>query len=120
MRRGVGLGTDKPHLQMRKTEAQQAGHSFRVPQLGGNRARAHPQVLKENLTQGSIIRSPLPTFWQAWLDEERADTFEGQWITQFRGPQYCVVGVGIDPGKAGRMRVFRGCKSMTESFGLFF
>lgn len=68
MRCGVGLGTDKPHLQVRKTEAQQAGHSFRVPQLGGNRARAHPQVLRENLTHGSIIHSPLPTFWQAcWM-----------------------------------------------------
>ena len=120
----MGLGTDKPHLQMRKTKVQQAGHSFRVPQLGGNRARAHSQVLKENSTHGSIIHFPLPSFWQetpiqVWLDEERADTFQGQWITQFSGPQYCVVGVGIDPGKARGMRVFRGCESMTESFGLF-
>ena len=46
----MGLGTDKPDLQMRKTEVQQAGHSFRVPQLGGNRARAHSQVLKAPLS----------------------------------------------------------------------
>ena len=73
---------------------------------------------------GSVIRSPLITFWQEtpiqeWLGKEGADTFEGQWIAQFSGPRYCGGG-GIDPPKARRMRAFRDCESVTESFGLLF
>lgn len=111
MRRGVALGADKPHLQTRKTEAQQPGHSFRVPHLVGNRARAQSQVLKESLSPG--LHYPLPAYYlsagdtvQAWLDGEGADTFEGQCIAQFSGPQYCVVGE-VGPRKARSMRVFR-------------
>ena len=57
----MGPGTDKPHLQMRETEAQQPGHSFRVLQLVGNRAGAQSQVLKENLSPG--LRYPLPAYY---------------------------------------------------------
>lgn len=38
------LRAEKPHLQMRKTEAQQSGSLFKLPQLVEDGARAQTQV----------------------------------------------------------------------------